>query len=112
MMGETLMQFIWIAKKFLAATSSLMNGIFRLSHIFHCSHHGIIMKFPGVISYDQGKVHANGQMSRSQRSQPNLTVSGPKLQFEFTNDVLSLMTLRRGALLFVKVIRQISSTHF
>ena len=27
-----------------------------------------------------------GQRSRSQRSQPNLTVSGPELQFEFTND--------------------------
>ena len=43
-----------------------------------CSHHHIIMKFSGVITNDQSKVHAKGQgqRSRSQRSQPNLTVSG------------------------------------
>ena len=43
-----------------------------------CSHHRIIMKFSGVITMDQGNVHAKGQgqRSRSQRSQPNLTVSG------------------------------------
>ena len=43
-----------------------------------CSHHRIIMKFSGVITNDQRKVHAKGQgqRSRSQRSQPNLTVSG------------------------------------
>ena len=43
-----------------------------------CSHHRIIMKFSGVITNDQSKVHAKGQgqRSRSQRSQPNLTVSG------------------------------------
>ena len=43
-----------------------------------CSHHRIIMKFSGVIITDQGNVHAKGQgqRSRSQRSQPNLTVSG------------------------------------
>ena len=46
-----------------------------------CSHHRIIMKFSGVLTNDQTKVHAKGhghrgQRSRSQRSQPNLTVSG------------------------------------
>ena len=43
-----------------------------------CSPHRIIMKFSGVITRDQGKVHAKGQgqRSRSQRSRPNLTVSG------------------------------------
>ena len=30
------------------------------------------------------KVKVKGQRSRSQRSQPNLTVSGLELQFEFT----------------------------
>ena len=42
-----------------------------------CSHHRIIMKFSGVITNDQCKVHAKGQAqrSRSQRSQPNWTVS-------------------------------------
>ena len=53
-----------------------------------CFYHRIIMKFSGVITKDQGKVHAKGQgqRSRSQRSQPNLTVSGLYLQFEFTYD--------------------------
>ena len=43
-----------------------------------CSHHPIIMKFSGVITSDKSDVHAKGQgqRSRSQRSRPNLTVSG------------------------------------
>ena len=41
-----------------------------------CSHHPIIMKFSGVITSDKSDVRAKGQRSRSQRSQPNLTVSG------------------------------------
>ena len=41
-----------------------------------CSHHHIIMKFSGVITTDQGNVHAKGHGQRSQRSQPNLAVSG------------------------------------
>ena len=32
------------------------------------------------------KVKVRGERSRSQRSQPNLTVSGLQLQFEFTYD--------------------------
>ena len=40
-----------------------------------CSHHRIIMKFSGVITLDQGKVHAKGQgqRSRSQRSRPKFS---------------------------------------
>ena len=47
-----------------------------------CSHHHIIMKFPGVITIDRGDVHAKGQGQRS-RSQIKinfalfLVVSGP-----------------------------------
>ena len=43
-----------------------------------CSHYRIIMKVSGVITRAQGKVHAKGQGQRwrSQRSRPNLTVSG------------------------------------
>ena len=42
-----------------------------------CSHHHI-MKFSGVITMDRSDVHAKGQgqRSRSQRSTPNLAVSG------------------------------------
>ena len=46
-----------------------------------CSHHSIIMKFSGVITNGQSEVHAMVQVrserSRSQRSKPKLTVSGP-----------------------------------
>ena len=58
-----------------------------LSHLFHY-HHRIIMKFSGVITNDQRDVYAKGQgqRSRSQRSKPNLTVSGLWLKFEFTYD--------------------------
>ena len=48
-----------------------------------CSHHRIIMKFTKVLTNDRSDVHAKGQ---GQRSRVNLTVSGPLLQFEFTND--------------------------
>ena len=72
---------------FLAATKQLYKWYFpsvrpsvRLSvtPFWLCSHHCIIMKFSGVITNDQSKVHARGQgqRSRSQRSQPNLTISG------------------------------------
>ena len=67
---------VWL---FLLATKQLYKWYFpsvRLSHLF--VHHCIIMKFSGVITNDQSKVHAKGQgqRSRSQRSQPNLTLSG------------------------------------
>ena len=56
-----------------------------------CSHHRIIMKFSGVITSDKSDVHAKGQGQRS-------------------NDAYSLTMLRRGALLVLKVICQISET--
>ena len=57
-----------------------------VTHFSLRSHHCIIMK--GVITNDQSEVLAKGQgqSPRSQRSKPNLTVSGPLLQFEFTYD--------------------------
>ena len=48
-----------------------MNGIFcpsvcpSVTPFWLCSHHRIIMKFSGVITKDQGKVHAIGQGQRS-----------------------------------------------
>ena len=41
------------------------------------------MNFSGVITIDSIVVYAKGQGQRS-KSQPNLAVSGPKFQFEFT----------------------------
>ena len=55
-----------------------------------CSHHRIIMKFqewlPVTKVTSMQKIKVRGQRSRSQRSQPNLTVSGLWLQFKFTYD--------------------------
>ena len=84
-----------------------------------CFHHLIIMKFSGVITTDQGKVHAKGQ---GQRSKVKVTeVTTPLNRFRtvipvwihiwWWNDTYSLMLLRRGALLFFKVICQISRSH-
>ena len=45
-----------------------------------CSHHRIIMTIPGVSTIDRidvrAEVKVRGQRSRSQRSEPNLGISG------------------------------------
>ena len=68
---------------FLAATKQLYEWFSpsvrpSVTPFWLCSHHRIIMKFSGVITSDKSDVHAKGQgqRSRSQRSQPHLTVSG------------------------------------
>ena len=84
-----------------------------------CSHHCIIMKFSGVITNDQSKVHAKGQGQRSKVKVTEVTtqlnrfrnVTPVWIHIWWWNDAYSLMLLRRGALLFFKVIRQISRSH-
>ena len=84
-----------------------------------CSHHRIIMKFSGVITNDQSKVHAKGQGQRSKVKVTEVTtqlnrfrtVTPVWIHIWWWNDAYSLMLLRRGALLFFKVIRQISRSH-
>ena len=84
-----------------------------------CSHHRIIMKFSGVITMDQGKVHANGQGQRSEVKVTEVTtqldrfrtVTPVWIHIWWWNFTYSFMLLRRGALLFFKVIRQISRSH-
>ena len=81
-----------------------------------CSHHRIIMKFSEVITKDQGKVHAKGQGQRSKvkvTTQLNRfqTVTPVWIHIWWWNDTYNLMLLRRGAILFFKVIRQISRSH-
>ena len=85
-----------------------------------CSHHHIIMKFSEVITNDRSDVHAEGQ---GQRSKVKVTeVNTPQLsRFRIItpvwihqclqNDAQSLKWHRRGALLFSKVICQISRSH-
>ena len=84
-----------------------------------CSHHRIIMKFSGVITNDQSKDHAKGQGQRPKvkvtevTTQLNCfrTVTPVWIHIWWWNDAYSLMLLRRGALLFFKVIHQISRSH-
>ena len=84
-----------------------------------CSHHRIIMKFSGDITNDQSKVHAKYQGQRSKVKVTEVTtqlnrfrtVTQVWIHIWWWNDTYSLMLLRRGALLFFKVIRQISRSH-
>ena len=106
-----------------------MNGIFcpsvRLSvclsvtPFWLCSHHRIIMKFSGAITNHQSDVHAKGQGQRSKVKVTEVTtqlnrfrtVTPVWIHIWWWNHAYSLMILRRGALLFLKVIRQISRSH-
>ena len=109
---------------FLAATKQLYEWYFlsvclSVTPFWLCSHHRIITKFSEVITNDKSDVHAKGQGQRSKvkvtevTTQPNRfrTVTPVWIQIWWWNDAYSLMLLRRGALLFFKVIRQISRSH-
>ena len=84
-----------------------------------CSHHRIIMKFSGVITSDRSDVHAKGQGQRSKVKVTEVTtllnrfrtVTPVWIHIWWWNDAYSLIMLRRGALLFFKVIRRISRSH-
>ena len=84
-----------------------------------CSHHRIIMKFSEVITNDKSDFHAKGQGQRSKVKVTEVTtqldrfrtVTPVWIHIWWWNDAYSLMMLRRGALLFLKVIRQISRSH-
>ena len=99
-----------------------MNGIFRpsirlsVTPFWLCSPHCIIMKFSGVITNDRSNVRAKGQGQRSEVKVTEVntqlsrfrTVTPVWIPIWWWNDAQSLMLLRRGALLFFKVIHQIS----
>ena len=84
-----------------------------------CSHHPIIMKFSGVITSDKSDVDAKGQCQRSKVKVTEVTtqlnrfrtVTRVWIHIWWWDDAYSLIMLRRGALLFFKVIRQISRSH-
>ena len=81
-----------------------------------CSHHRIIMKFSGVITMVKSDVHAKGQGQRSKVkvTEVNTQISGFRtltpvwIHIWQWNHARSWKQHRRGALLFFKVIRQIS----
>ena len=116
---------------FLAATKQLYEWYFlsvclsvrpsvclSVTPFWLCSYHRIIMKFSGVITKDQGNVHA-GQYQRSKVKVTEVTaqlnrfrtVTPVWIHMWWRNDTYSLMLLRRGSLLFFKVIRPISRSH-
>ena len=125
---KILIHVVW----FLAATRQLYKWYFpsvclsvcpsvRLSvtPFSPCSHHRIIMKFSGVITMVKSDVHAKGQ---GQRSKVKVTEVNTQLSRFRTltpvwihiwqwNHAHSWKQHRRGALLFFKVIRQISRSH-
>ena len=84
-----------------------------------CSRHYIIMKFSIVITNDQSKVRAKDQDQRSKvkvtevttQLNHSRTVTQVWIHMWWWNDAYRLMLLRKGALLFFKVIRQISRSH-
>ena len=90
-----------------------------VTHFWLCSHHRIIMKFSGVITKDKGNVHTKGQGQRSKVKVTEVTtqlsrfrtVTPVWIHIWWWNDIYCLKLLRRGALLFFKVIRQISRSH-
>ena len=121
-----------VTYSFLAATKQLYKWYFpsvclsvcpsvRLSvtPFWLCSHHRIIMKFSGVITSDRSDVHAKGQGQRSKVKVTEVTtqlyrfrtVTPVWIHVWWWNDAYSLIMLRRGALLFFKVICQISRSH-
>ena len=121
-----------VCHTFLAATKQLYKWYFpsvclsvcpsvRLSvtPFWLCSHHRIIMKFSGVITSDRSDVHAKGQGQRSKVKVTEVTtqlyrfrtVTPVWIHVWWWNDAYSLIMFRRGALLFFKVICQISRSH-
>ena len=117
---------------FLAATKQLYKWYFpsvrpsvclsvcpSVTPFWLCSHHRIIMKFSGVITSDRSDVHAKGQGQRSKVKVPEVTtqlyrfrtITPVWIHVWWWNDAYSLIMLRRGALLFFKVICLISRSH-
>ena len=84
-----------------------------------CSHHPIIMKFSGVITSDKSDVRAKGQGQRSKVKVTEVTTQLNRfrtvgllwIHIWWWDDAYGLIMLRRGALLFFKVILQISRSH-
>ena len=123
-----LVHIFWIEFQFLATTKQLNEWYFpsvclsvclSVTPLWLCPHHRIIMKFSGVITNDRRDVHAKGQGQRLKVKVTEVntqlsrfqTVTPVWIHIWWWNDAQSLMLLRRGALLFFKVIRQISRSH-
>ena len=124
--GERILRMVNCS--FLAATKQLYEWFspsvclsVRLSvtPFWLCSHHRVIMKFSGVITSDRSDVHAKGQGQTSKVKVTEVTtqlyrfrtVTPVWIHISRWNYAYSLIMVRRGVLLFFKVIRQISRSH-
>ena len=118
--------FVFITNLFLAATKQLYEWFSpsvcpsvrpSVTPFWLCSHHPIIIKFSGVVTSDKSDVHAKGQRSKVKVTEVTTqlnrfgTVTPVWIHMWWWNDGYSLIMLRTGALLFFKVIRQISRSH-
>ena len=114
--------FVFVAG-FLAATKQLYEWYFLSVRLSVCPSH-LFDYVPIIVSSwnftsDQGNVHAKGQGQRSKVKVTEVatqlsryrTVTPVWIHIWWWNDTYSLMLLRRGALLFFKVIRQVSRSH-
>ena len=115
----------WQSDHFELPPSSSMNGSVRpsvclsVTPFWLCSCHCIIMKFSEFINIDRSDVHAKGQGQRSKVKVTEVmtplsrfrTVTQVWIHIWWWNDAYSLMLLRRGALLFSKVMHQIARSH-
>ena len=110
---------------FLAATKQLNEWYFPsvrpsvCDTFWLCSHHSIIMKFSEVVTNDKCDVHGKSQGQRSKVKVTEVTtqlnrfrtVTPVWFHIWWWNYTYCFMLLRRGALLFCKVIRQISRSY-
>ena len=121
--------FSWLKSfGFSAATKQLYEWYFlsvcpsvclSVTPFWLCSHHRIITKFSGVITNDRSDVHAKGQGQRSKVKVTEVTtqlnrfrtVTPVWIHIWWWNHAYDLIILRRGALLFFKVIPQISRSN-
>ena len=101
------------------AISVCLSVRLSVTPFWQCFHHRIIMKFSGVITNDQSDVHAKVQGQRSKVKVTEVwtqlnrfrTVTRVWIHIWWWNGSQSFMMFRRGALLFFKVICQISRSH-
>ena len=118
---NSILSFKWRFPNILAATKQLYEWFspsvcLSVTPFPLCSHYCTILKFSGVFTNHKSDVHAKGQGQRSKVKATEVTtqlnsfrtVTPVWIHIWWWNDAYSLMMLRRGALLFLKVIRQIS----
>ena len=125
---KKIMFWLKFNNRFLAATKQLYEWLnesvclpacLPVTPFSLCSHHGIIMRFSGVITNDRSDVYAKGQGQRSKVKVTEVktqlsrcrTITPVWFHIWWWNDAQSLMLFRRGALLIFKVICQISRSH-